>query len=257
MHDPARCKLAFFLAGLALWWTAETLFASRPWRAPRSRRLAVHLAVAAFNSVFLRLTVVLPLMAFIERVHARGGGLLGLLGLQGPAAVVLTVAAFDLYDYWWHRFNHEVPFLWRFHRAHHLDDHVDVTTALRFHIGELLLSCGAKAGFVLLWGPSVLGFILSEVCITAAAHFHHANIDFPDLWERRLRPLIMTPRVHAGHHTVTLRSRDANYATILSCWDRLFGSFQEPDRAELRELGLPGAREGTLSLKAILTAPIR
>jgi sterol desaturase/sphingolipid hydroxylase (fatty acid hydroxylase superfamily) len=238
-------------------YAAETAFPARPWAQPRLKRLGFHALVTAVNTLLYRLLLAAPLLALAAAVHARGWGLAGALGLRGPAEAAASLVVLDMLNYWWHRWNHRVGFLWRFHRAHHYDTHVDVTTSLRFHFGELALSGGVKAFWLLAWGPSPAAFLLFEAAITAFAQFHHGNIDFPDPLERALRWVWMTPRLHAAHHTVALRSRDANYSTILLWWDRLFGSFAEADPAELKALGLAEGRTTDLSYAAFWAAPVR
>jgi sterol desaturase/sphingolipid hydroxylase (fatty acid hydroxylase superfamily) len=211
--------------------------------------------VSFLNAVVTRLAMVGPMLAWAEWVHARGWGLAGMWRLAGAWEIVATVIAFDGMDYWWHRFNHTVPLLWRFHRVHHLDTHVDVTTSLRFHIGELFFSYLVKCAWILLWGPSVWGLVAAESLVTAYSQFHHANIDFPDRVERAVRWIHMTPRVHASHHTVTPRTRNANYSTIFFVWDRLFGTFREPDFAEMRALGLAEGRAQYLLPVSLFWSP--
>lgn len=250
----AAARLGAFLCVLGGALSAETFRAARGWMTPRPRRLAVHLAVAALNSALLRVLVAGPMLLWVGWLWESGWGVAGSLGLRGPFELIATCVAFDCFDYFWHRANHRWPLLWRFHAVHHSDTHVDATTALRFHAGELLLSALAKAVWLAAWGPSPWGFALCELEITAASQFHHANLDIGP-WERRLRPWIMTPRVHASHHTVSLRTRDANFSTLLSVWDRLFGTAREPDARELASLGLPEGREDYLSARALLAAP--
>lgn len=248
---------AVFLGVLGLMLAAETAFPARPWAAPRLKRLGFHALVAGVNSFLYRALLAAPLLALAAAVHARGLGLGARLGLEGPAEVLASLVVLDLLNYWWHRWNHRVPLLWRFHRAHHSDTHVDVTTSLRFHFGELAISGGLKAFWILAWGPSPLAFLVFEAAITAFAQFHHANIDLPEPVERFVRLVHMTPRLHAAHHTVSLRSRDANYATIFLWWDRLFGSFAEADPEELKTLGLQEGRTTDLSYAALWAAPAR
>lgn len=248
---------AVFLGVLALMLAAETYFPARPWAQPRLRRLGFHALVAAVNTVLYRLALAAPLTALAAAVWGRGLGLAGRLGLSGAAELAASLVVLDLLDYWWHRWNHRVGLFWRFHRAHHYDTHVDVTTSLRFHFGELALSGGVKAFWILAWGPSPAAFVLFEAAITAFAQFHHANIDFPDAVERVLRLVHMTPRLHAAHHTVTRRSRDANYSTIFLWWDRLFGTLAEADAEEVKALGLPEGRTTDLSYAAFWAAPVR
>jgi sterol desaturase/sphingolipid hydroxylase (fatty acid hydroxylase superfamily) len=233
----------------------ETLWARRPWHDGRLKRFGFHLLLATGNSLLYRVTMAVPVLLLLVLWQEQGWGLARWLGLRGGVEWVVTLMVCDLYDYGWHRVNHVVPFLWRFHRTHHYDTHVDVATSLRFHIGELCLSAIAKCLLVMVWGPSLLGFALFETLITVAAQFHHANFDLGRA-ENVFRTVVMTPRLHAAHHTTALRSRDANYSTIFLWWDRLFGSFQEADEQELTELGLPQGRTSDLSLKAFLWAPV-
>jgi sterol desaturase/sphingolipid hydroxylase (fatty acid hydroxylase superfamily) len=255
LQDPGTLRLAAFLGVLGVMLVCESLWPKRRWETPRAKRVGVHLSISLFNTLLTRVLVVAPLLAWLHFVTDKGWGLAHLIGLQGTAEIVATFVVFDALDYWWHRFNHQWSFLWRFHRAHHMDTHVDVTTALRFHTGELILSGLAKAIWIFLWGPTLIGFIIFEAGITAFAQFHHANIDFPDRIQRALRELIMTPRVHTSHHTVTIRTRDANYATIFAVWDKIFGSFREPDFKEMRLLGLEEGRKNYLSIMDFLKTP--
>lgn len=257
MSDPlARGRLGLFLGMLALMLAVESLRAARPWHAGRLKRLGFHLFVSVLNSALYRPAAALPLLAWAALVRERGWGVAGFLGLCGPVELAATLVVFDLLDYWWHRANHEIGFFWRFHRGHHFDTHVDTTTALRFHIGELLLSGLVKGAWVLIWGPSVLGFAVFEAAITAYAQFHHTNIDLPERAERLLRLVHMTPRLHAAHHTVAPRSRNGNYSTIFLWWDHCFGSFREADARELRTLGLREGRGSDLSLWALIKSPV-
>lgn len=250
-----RAVLFFSMLGVMLF--AETLHPVRVWLTPRMKRWIFHLAVSTFNTLLTRLLTSAPLFMLITFLQAKNWGLSHAFGLEGIKEIVTTLILFDLFDYGWHRMNHRIPFLWRFHRMHHSDTQVDVTTSLRFHPGELLLSYLAKTFWVLFWGPSPAGFILFEAAITAYAQFHHSNIDFPDAFEKKLRWIHMTPRLHASHHTVTLRSRDANFSTIFLIWDKIFGTFKEPDFEEMKELGLPEGRGAYLSPLDFLTAPFR
>jgi sterol desaturase/sphingolipid hydroxylase (fatty acid hydroxylase superfamily) len=211
--------------------------------------------MAVWNTIFVRILVAAPLVLWADFLRDNNLSLSSHLGLSGWQEILASLVVLDLFDYWWHRFNHTVPFLWRFHRVHHLDTHVDVTTSLRFHIGELLLSGVAKALWILMWGPSALAFAIFETAITAYSQFHHSNIDFPDRVERLVRWIHMTPRLHAGHHTVSLRTRDANFSTIFLVWDRLFKTLREPETSEMKLLGLPEGREGYLSFWRMLKAP--
>ncbi|MBI3548725.1 MAG: sterol desaturase family protein [Elusimicrobia bacterium] len=252
-----RAKFGTLMAGLSGFFLLETRYPAREWTTARGERLLSHALLALLNSILLAILTRGALLLLAAKLEARGWGLMGVLGLPGPVSFLLSIAAYDCFTYWWHRANHRVPLLWRFHRVHHLDTHVDATTSLRFHPGELLLSEAVKALWLLAWGPGPYALAACEAAVTLAAQFHHANIDLPDAAERRLRPLVMTPRVHTAHHTVTERTRDANFATIASVWDRLFGTFAEPDAEESRSLGLPETPQNYLGPESLLLSPFQ
>ena len=252
-HDLFRTIV--FLSVLALMYLLESLWSERPWETPRWKRLAVHSSLTVINTALLRLFAIGPLLLLIQWVSQAGWGLTHALGLFGAKEILVTFVLYDCYDYWWHRFNHRLPLLWRFHSVHHLDTHCDVTTALRFHPGELFFSAAAKALFILVWGPSLWAFVLSEMGITAFSQLHHSNVDLPDPYEEKMRFAYITPRIHASHHTVSFRTRNANFGTIFSVWDRIFGTFQEPDKEEMTQLGLPVGCHSHLAILHLMKAP--
>lgn len=253
-------KLVVFLGGLLLFLALESLWPARPWRMSRWKRLGFHAAIAVTNTVVLRLVVYVPLLLWAVYVEEEGYGLARWLGLEGWLEIVAAVVVIDAFDYFWHRANHRVSLLWRFHKAHHADPGMDLTTALRFHPGELMLSGVAKAIWIGVWGPTVIAWFLFEALVSFCAQFHHSNIDFPDRVERVLSLFIVTPRFHAAHHAVDRAYGDRNFSTILSLWDRLFGSYARPADGGAttngpEALGLPEARELAFSPVAWLTEP--
>lgn len=253
-------RLVIYLGGLLLFLSLESLKPARQWAGSRLRRLLFHSGIAAFNTVLVRVFIYVPFLLWVVYVEQQGWGISRWLGLDGWLEIVLSLIVLDLFDYFWHRANHRIPFLWRMHKGHHADNEVDVTTALRFHPGELIVSSLAKAGWVLVWGPTPIAWFVFEGLISLCSQFHHSNIDLPDSVERKLSRLIVTPRFHASHHVIDRRYGDANFSTILSFWDPLFGSLQQAPKALTREasinqLGLPQARELSLSVRAWITEP--
>jgi sterol desaturase/sphingolipid hydroxylase (fatty acid hydroxylase superfamily) len=149
-----------------------------------------------------------------------------------------------------------VPILWRFHQAHHSDTHYTVTTALRFHPGELLLALPVRLVAVAIIGVPVAGLIVFEVVFAFANFWEHGNIALPLRLEQRLGRLFITPALHRRHHSVEAALLDSNFGTIFSFWDRLLGSFGE-SRSDVRvETGLPGIPE-TLGTLGVLALPAR
>ncbi len=254
-------KLVVFIAGLAVFLTIETLAPARSWTQPRWRRLGFHGAIAVLNTVLIRLLVYVPFLLWIVYVEQQGWGISRLLGLTGWLEIVLSVVMLDAFDYAWHRANHRVTFLWRFHKAHHADTSMDTTTSLRFHPGELIISGAAKALWVLVWGPTATAWFLFEALVSLCSQFHHSNIDFPERVDRTLSRILVTPRFHATHHHVDRRWGDRNFSTILTIWDPLFGSavragdgpapLDAPDG-----IGLPEGRETAFSPLAWLLEPL-
>ena len=255
-------KLIVFLGGLLFFLGIETLTPKRPWDQSRFKRLLFHGGIAAINTVLIRFLIYVPLLLWIVFVEQRGWGISRWLGLTGWVELAASLVVLDLFDYFWHRANHRITFLWRFHKTHHTDTAMDVTTALRFHPGELMISAIAKALWIAVWGPTAIVWFLFEAMVSLCAQFHHSNTDFPDRIERVVSALIVTPRFHASHHAVDRHYGDANFSTIFSLWDHLFRSFQRPKKAGTtthaeNSLGLPEARDRAFSPGAWLADPFQ
>ncbi len=190
------------------------------------------------------------------RWAAREGiGVINWVGLGGWAAIPASVVALDLVSYGWHRANHRVPVLWRFHQVHHSDPTFTVSTGVRFHPGELLLSLPLRLGAVVLLGASAVAVVAFEVAFTVANLVEHGDIAGPRGVERVLGRVLVTPALHRRHHTKVGPERDTNFGTILSVWDRAFGTYTHSDAATVVQTGLPGLDR--VSLAAALALPAR
>jgi len=205
----------------------------------RGRHLARNLFIAAINVALLAgvFSGLVVWTADLARQHD-----LGMLRLIRLANVPLVLGSFILLDgwaYWWHRINHKVRFLWRFHRVHHSDPAVDVSTAARFHFGEIALSSLLRLALILLLGIPIEAIILFDVIQFPVIAFHHANIGLSPGVDRFLCLLIVTPSMHKVHHSREKSETDSNYSSMFSVWDRVFGSFgrREDDRGI--RFGLP------------------
>ncbi len=137
--------------------------------------------------------------------------------------------AFDLWMYLWHRANHRVPFFWRFHRVHHSDPALDTTTALRFHVGEMVLSTLLRLAVIPLLGIPLRDLILYEIILEPVILFHHSNIAFPEPLDRWMRALVVSPNMHRVHHSDIPVETNSNYASIFSFWDRIGGTYRGRD----------------------------
>jgi sterol desaturase/sphingolipid hydroxylase (fatty acid hydroxylase superfamily) len=179
------------------------------------------------------------------------------LWLSIPIAVLL----FDCLIYWQHRVFHRVPMLWRIHRVHHADPHLDASTGLRFHPLEIALSLMVKIVAILILGAPVLAILIFEVFLNATSIFNHSNIKLPVKIDKLLRTLIVTQAMHRIHHSQVAYETDSNFGFNLSIWDRLFGSYtEEAKRGDddiklgLKEYSSP---QTNTSLKALLLMPFR
>lgn len=186
----------------------------------------------------------------------RGLGLMNQVAMPAWAAVAVSVLGLDLVSYFWHRANHRVPLLWRFHQTHHSDAQYTVTTALRFHPGELLLALPVRLGAVVALGAPIAGILVFEVVFAFANFWEHGNIDLPKRVESALARVFITPALHRRHHGTQTRLLDSNYGTILSLWDRLLGSYGPNDSSTRIETGLPGLDPG-LGTVGLLALPVR
>jgi sterol desaturase/sphingolipid hydroxylase (fatty acid hydroxylase superfamily) len=165
---------------------------------------------------------------------------------SGWPALLVDLAVLDFLIYWWHRANHVVPFLWRFHEVHHLDRFLDTTSAVRFHFGEVVLSALARAAAILVLDIPFASVVAFETAVLGAAIFHHSNLALPPRFERALARLVVTPSIHWVHHHRVRRDTDSNYGTLLSAWDALFRSRSATARAPDMPIGVKHREEQTL-----------
>lgn len=154
-----------------------------------------------------------------------GWGLFNQLNWPIWVEIVLSILLLDFAIWAQHLITHKVPLFWRFHRVHHADRDMDVTTAVRFHPVEILASMLLKIGLVYLLGPQALAVLLFEVLLNGTALFNHANISLPRAVDRIVRLVLVTPDMHRVHHSVLRAEHDSNFGFALSIWDRIFGTY--------------------------------
>ncbi|MBM3219556.1 MAG: sterol desaturase family protein [Candidatus Rokubacteria bacterium] len=227
---------------LALWAGVEAAFPLRRRVQTRARRWRINAAIAATASMVIRGVQIPVALAVAAAVSAAGVGLIGWIGIPGLAAGVLGFVLLDYTTYVWHRLNHRVPFLWRFHRVHHTDLDLDVTTAFRFHFGELALSVAYRAAQVAIIDAAPVALLTYEIVMNAATEFHHSNTKLPLRWERLLNLALVTPRMHGIHHSIVERETNANWSVIFSWWDRLHRTLRLDVPQDAIAIGLPAFR---------------
>lgn len=168
-----------------------------------------------------------------------GLGLLTWVGAGRWTAAGVGLLGLDAVSYFWHRANHRVPLLWRFHQVHHADASFHVTTALRFHPGELLLALPVRLAAILALGVPPEGVLLFELVFGVANLLEHGNFDLPRRLEPVAQSLFITPALHRAHHASDWRELDTNFGTVLSTWDRLARTFRTSDADRRVATGLP------------------
>ena len=165
-------------------------------------------------------------------------GLSSMFPVPWYGKTLIIFILFDIWMYFWHMANHRVRFLWLFHRAHHSDIDMDTTTALRFHPGELVLSTSIRLPVVILLGMSFAELVIFETMLNIATLFHHSNLAVPEKWDRFLRAVVVTPNMHRVHHSQEMPETNSNYTSLLSIWDRMFGTFKMRTDTKTITLGL-------------------
>ena len=163
----------------------------------------------------------------------------------------------DFMLYIWHLLNHEVPLLWRFHRVHHSDLNMDVSTATRFHVGELAIAAIIKISLVFLLGASLMGVLIFESVLVLFAQFHHSSLRVPKWFEAMFWILFVPPSMHRIHHSVIVKERNTNYGTIFSTWDRWLGTLlTNVDQSRIR-IGIGAYQQpNKLNFHHLLAMPI-
>lgn len=235
-------------------WAAMLLVAERARPAARrprdetrlGRNLGLWLMNAAMNPV---LTLPIVLAAASLDMWTRPAA------LTGWSALAFDLLVLDLWAWGWHRANHEIALLWRFHEAHHRDEFLDATSGVRFHPGEVLISALARAPLIVALDVPLLTVVMFDALLTASALFHHSNLRLPPRAEAALRRVVVTPSHHWVHHHARRADTDSNYGVLLTLWDRLFRTWSPTERTPDMIIGAEGAPE--LSLPALALSPFR
>ena len=258
--DVSMLRLAFFMGILMGMAVLERIFPRRERLISTSVRWVNNLALVFVNSALMRLVIPVSLVWFADHVALQQWGLFNILEAPYWVGFVASLILLDLAIYFQHRLFHAVPVLWRLHRLHHSDLDIDVTTGLRFHPIEILLSMGIKFALVALLGAPAAAVLVFEVVLNGMSIFNHANMNIPAVLDRILRIFVATPDYHRVHHSVKSLETNSNFGFNLSCWDRLFGTYRAQPEAghEGMTIGLEQFRETRdLRLDRMLLQPLR
>ena len=259
MSEPA-IRLVCSLGVFTLMAVLETLHPKRERSFPRSQRWPNNLGVTLLDSLLARIVLPTSAVGFAVVVESHGLGFLNRLGLPAWLEIVVAVILLDLAIYGQHVVFHYVPVLWRFHRMHHADLDLDVTSGTRFHPIEVLLSFGIKFIVVAAVGASPLSVLIFEVLLNATSLFNHSNLRLPRDLERLFRCFVVTPDMHRVHHSILNRETNSNFGFNLPWWDRLFRTYRAQPEAghEGMTIGIDQFRDPKeLRLGRMLTQPFR
>lgn len=228
-----QVRFAIFALVFTLFAIAEAWRPAMPRVQSRFARWKANLGLGLTSSLALR--ILLPGAAILAAVFAqmRGWGVLNALELPGWLEIVLAIAVLDAAIYLQHVLTHRVPILWRLHQVHHSDREVDVSTALRFHPAEIVLSQIYKIAIVLALGAAPLAVVAYEVLLNATAIFNHSNLKHSMYVDRFLRAILVTPDMHRIHHSQVASETNSNYGNALSIWDRLFRTYRSAPASTL------------------------
>jgi len=253
-------RLGVFVGMLILMMLWEATAPRRQLRYPRWQRWPINIGLSAITAVLLRFSI--GGIAYFSAILASEMefGLLNVLVLPEWLSLVVALILFDLAVFGQHLAMHRWPLLWRLHKVHHTDLDFDVTTAVRFHPVEIILSLVYKVIIISLLGAPALAVLIFELILSTSALFNHGNIMIPVHWDKRLRWLLVTPDMHRIHHSTTQTETDSNFGFSISIWDRLFGTYtDEPALGQKgMKIGLSQFRYSpAVTLKKLLLMPFK
>jgi sterol desaturase/sphingolipid hydroxylase (fatty acid hydroxylase superfamily) len=226
LAHEVQARLVFFFSILAVMAAWEVAAPRRRQEIPRLLRWSNNLGVVVIDTLFVRLTFPLLAVGLAVVAAERGWGLFNIFAVPGWLAFLLSLLLLDLAIYLQHVMFHAVPALWRLHRMHHADLEFDVTTGLRFHPIEILLSMGLKLALVVVFGPPAVAVLVFEILLNGTSMFSHSNIRLPLGLDRILRLIVVTPDMHRVHHSIHAFETNSNFGFNLPWWDRLLGTYR-------------------------------
>lgn len=258
MEDIIR--ISFFLGLLLVIILWEIVVPRRQLSYTRQRRWLTNISLSILNTLLVRFS--LGATAFITATAAfeHGWGLLNIVLLPSYLSVIITIVLLDLAIYGQHVASHHWSWLWRLHKVHHTDLDFDVSTAVRFHPAEIILSMVYKVVCIALLGADPIAVIAFEIILSSSALFNHSNISIPQKVDAVIRLFIVTPDMHRVHHSIIRSETDSNYGSSLSVWDRLFSCYTaQPKAGHINMIiGLAEYQKmDDISLKRLLVLPLK
>jgi sterol desaturase/sphingolipid hydroxylase (fatty acid hydroxylase superfamily) len=224
-------RLGVFIAvliAMALW---EAIAPRRARSFARAARWPANLGISILDSLVVRLLLPLGAVSFASYCTAHQWGLLSAITLPKFVSVIVAFITLDLAIYLQHVMFHALPALWRIHRMHHTDLDFDVTTGVRFHPIEIVISMAIKLATIAALGAPAAGVLLFEILLNSTSLFNHSNVAMASTADSVVRLLIVTPDMHRVHHSIVVRETNSNFGFNLSWWDRLLGTYRDQPAA--------------------------
>ena len=260
MDFETAIRLAAFFGVISLMVSWEAFSPRRQLQTPRTRRWLANLSVAALNTLIVRILFSSGAVGLAMVAANQGWGLLNTVQWPFWVEGLLALSALDLVIYLQHILFHKVPGLWRFHMVHHADTDYDVTTGIRFHPVEMLLSMLIKSATAFVVGASPVSVLIFEIVLNASSMFNHGNVHIPQSIDRILRLFVVTPDMHRIHHSILQQEANQNFGFNLPWWDYLFNTYlAAPSRGQQHMIfGLSQFRSpACLKLLNMLKLPFR
>lgn len=260
LANEANVRLGFFctvFGVMAIW---ELLSPRRRQEIPRIFRWSNNLALVVMDTIIVRVTFPILAVGAAVLVEDRAFGLFHLVNIPSVVAFILSMLLLDLIIYFQHRIFHHIPWFWRLHRMHHADLEFDVTTGIRFHPLEIVLSMAIKLSAIAILGLPALAVLLFEIVLNATSLFNHSNLRLPAPVDRALRLFLVTPDMHRVHHSIRVRETNSNFGFNFPWWDKIFGTYQDQpvDGHEKMIIGLTLFREAEcLRIDKMLLQPFK
>ncbi len=241
--------------GVVILFVMETRYELRARRLTRRERLTTNGLVAITAAAGLRLVLLPGIIMAAQWSKKKKWGLLRFISLPKGICNLIAFLLMDYSNYRWHRLNHEWPLLWRLHQVHHADLDLDLSTALRFHVAEVIASAFYRGAWVVAMGASPRTALLYEFFFEAANNFHHSNLDLSASADRQLAHFIVTPRMHGIHHSIVRSETDSNYSILFNIWDRLHNTLHLDIPQNKINVGVPYIREH-LPARSLFALPL-
>ena len=243
-YEPV-IRFGFFFGILVIMFFWERIAPRRPLAASKIGRWSSNLGLVLIDSIVVRLVSPTALAGVALLAQQRGWGLFNSFELSPLLSIIFSVLILDFAIYLQHAMFHSIPLFWRLHMVHHSDMDIDVTTGVRFHPIEILISMGIKMVVVLLIGAPPASVLIFEILLNGTSMFNHGNVRYPQQIDSFLRLIVVTPEMHRVHHSTIRWETNSNFGFSFPWWDRLFGTYRpQPAKGHLEmTIGLDQYKE--------------